>query len=69
MGGISIWQIAIIILVIILLFGLGKGKLPNLAKDLGRALRIFRSSVEDQEESATKPLPKSTKSSKNKAKK
>ena len=44
MGGISLWQILIILLVIVLLFGMGK--LPSIAKELGKAIKGFRSSVE-----------------------
>ncbi|GAA1148163.1 Sec-independent protein translocase subunit TatA [Nesterenkonia lutea] len=41
--GIQGWQIAIIALLIILLFG--APKLPKLAKSLGQSMRIFRSEV------------------------
>ena len=44
MGGISLWQILVILLVIVLLFGMGK--LPSIAKELGKAIKGFRNSVE-----------------------
>lgn len=47
MGGISIWQIIIILLVIVILFGMGK--LPKIAAELGKALKVFRSSVDTEE--------------------
>jgi len=42
------WQIAIIALLIILLFG--APKLPKLAKSLGQSMRIFRSEVRTMSE-------------------
>ncbi|PRZ16177.1 Sec-independent protein translocase subunit TatA [Nesterenkonia sandarakina] len=45
---ISGWQIAIIALLIILLFG--APKLPKLAKSLGQSMRIFRSEVRTMSE-------------------
>lgn len=49
MGGISMTQIAIIVLIVILIFG--TGKLRNLGKDLGGALKDFKKSIssDDQE--------------------
>ena len=43
MGGVSLWQILIIVLIILLLFG--ASKLPNLARSVGRSARIFKSSA------------------------
>lgn len=39
------WEIALIILVIILLFG--SKKLPDLARSVGRSMRIFKSEVKE----------------------
>ncbi len=47
MGGISIWQIILILLVVLVLFGMGK--LPKIAGELGKALKMFRSSVGETE--------------------
>ncbi len=47
MGGISIWQIAIIIVVIAVLFG-GK-RLRNLGGDLGASLKGFKKAMKDEE--------------------
>lgn len=56
------WQIAIIALLIILLFG--APKLPKLAKSMGQSMRIFKSEVrtmneegkgEDREEEGDRP--------------
>ncbi|AHW64196.1 MAG: Sec-independent protein translocase subunit TatA [Corynebacterium sp.] len=43
MGGIGPWQILIIVLIILLLFG--ASKLPTLARSAGRSMRIFKSEM------------------------
>lgn len=47
MGGISIWQIAIIVIVVAVLFG-GK-RLRNLGGDLGASLKGFKKAMKDEE--------------------
>ncbi|MGQ9660547.1 MAG: twin-arginine translocase TatA/TatE family subunit [Thermochromatium sp.] len=42
-GGISIWQLLIILLIVILLFG--TKRLKNIGSDLGEAIRGFRRSL------------------------
>ena len=49
-GGISIWQLLIILLIIVLLFG--TKKLRNIGADLGSAIKNFRSSMKEGEEEA-----------------
>lgn len=61
MGGISIWQIILILLVVLVLFGMGK--LPKIAEELGKALKMFRSSVGETEAETKKQKPKNTKTS------
>ena len=46
-GGISIWQLLIIALIIVLLFG--TKKLRTLGTDLGGALKGFKSAMKDDE--------------------
>lgn len=46
--GISIWQLLIVLLIIVLLFG--TKKLRNIGGDLGSAIRNFRHSVKEGEE-------------------
>lgn len=46
-GGISIWQLLIIALIIVLLFG--TKKLRTLGSDLGGALKGFKQAVKDDE--------------------
>ncbi len=45
MGGIGIWQLLIVLLIIVLLFG-GK-KLRTLGSDLGSAMRGFKKEMSD----------------------
>jgi len=49
MGGISIWQLLIIAVIVILLFG--TKKLRNLGGDLGSAVKGFKSAMDDGKES------------------
>ncbi len=46
-GGISIWQLLIILLIVVLLFG--TKKLRNMGGDLGSAIKNFRQSVKNPE--------------------
>jgi sec-independent protein translocase protein TatA len=52
MGGIGIWQLLIIAVIIVLLFG--TKKLRNLGGDLGSAIKGFKNAVTDEKDSATK---------------
>jgi len=45
LGGISIWQLLIVLVIVLLLFG--TKKLRNLGTDLGGAVKGFRSSMKD----------------------
>jgi len=47
MGGISIWQLLIILVIVLLLFG--TKKLKNIGQDLGGAVKGFRSAMSDGE--------------------
>ena len=48
--GISIWQLLIVLVIVLLLFG--TKKLRNIGGDLGGAIRSFRSAVKDGGEAA-----------------
>lgn len=48
MGGISMWQLLIVLAIIILLFG--TRKLPNLGADLGKAIKGFRKSMDKEDD-------------------
>jgi sec-independent protein translocase protein TatA len=49
-GGIGIWQLLIVLVIIILLFG--TKKLRSLGGDLGSAIKNFKQSINDGEEQA-----------------
>jgi sec-independent protein translocase protein TatA len=48
MGGIGIWQLAIVAVIIILLFG--TKKLRNLGGDLGSAVKGFKNAIGEEKE-------------------
>ncbi len=50
LGGISVWQLAIILAIVVLLFG--SKRLSGLGSDLGSAIKGFRNSVREEEEKA-----------------
>jgi sec-independent protein translocase protein TatA len=51
MGGISVWQLLIILVIVLVLFG--AKRLRTLGTDLGSAVKGFRSAVKDGEEETT----------------
>jgi len=52
MGGISIWQLLIIALIVVLLFG--TKKLRGIGTDLGGAIKGFKKALNEDESSAKK---------------
>jgi sec-independent protein translocase protein TatA len=50
LGGISIWQLLIVLVIVILLFG--TKKLRSLGGDLGSAIKNFKQSMNDGEKQA-----------------
>lgn len=46
-GGISVWQLLIVLLIVIMLFG--SKRLGSLGTDLGSAIRGFRKSIKDED--------------------
>ncbi|HLV19126.1 MAG TPA: twin-arginine translocase TatA/TatE family subunit [Pseudomonas sp.] len=48
LGGISVWQLLIILLIVVMLFG--TKRLKNLGSDLGDAIKGFRKSVNAADE-------------------
>jgi len=57
LGGISIWQLVIVLGIVILLFG--TKKLRNLGGDLGGAVKGFKKAMNDgQKEEDAKPIEK-----------
>ncbi len=51
LGGISIWQLIIILVIILLLFG--TKRLRNIGADLGNAVKGFRKAMGDEEKGET----------------
>ena len=47
-GGISIWQVLIILLIILLLFG-GTKRIKNLGTDLANTIKSFRKTMDEEE--------------------
>ncbi len=52
--GISFWQILIVLLIILLLFG--TKRLRNIGSDLGSAIKGFKKSVSDEETTEQKEI-------------
>lgn len=52
MGGISIWSIVVILVLVVLLFG--TSKLRNVGSDLGSALKGFKKAMAEDEEKPSK---------------
>jgi len=65
MGGISIWQLLIILAIIVLLFG--TKKLRNIGADLGGAVRGFKKAMGDEDKSQEAPQAPGDKTLDNKA--
>lgn len=56
LGGVSIWQLLIILIIVVVLFG--TKRLRNIGTDLGSAIRGFRNSIkENQEQGADAQFP------------
>ena len=54
MGGISIWQLLIILVIVVLLFG--TKKLRNIGTDLGGAIKSFKKSMNEGDEDDQKKI-------------
>jgi len=54
MGGISIWQLLIILVIVLLLFG--AKRLRNVGSDLGAAVKGFKNAVKEEEEAKPEKL-------------
>lgn len=58
LGGISIWQLLIILAIVVMLFG--TKRLRNIGSDLGAAIKGFRSSMTNEEEKPEDDKPEQT---------
>ncbi len=59
LGGISIWQLLIILAIVLLLFG--TKRLRNLGGDLGSAFKGFKKAMGDEEKGETEKLEQADK--------
>lgn len=59
--GFSIWHIIVLLIVVVLLFGVGKGKIPSIMGDLGKGLRSFKDGLSGADEKKPEVLPPSDK--------
>lgn len=60
-GGIGIWQLLIILLIVVMLFG--TKKLRNLGSDLGGALKGFKTAMKEDEKDESEEESEGTESS------
>ncbi|MGI9279589.1 MAG: twin-arginine translocase TatA/TatE family subunit [Endozoicomonas sp.] len=63
LGGISIWQLLIVLLIVVMLFG--TKRLKGLGSDLGGAIKGFKNSIGDDSSSANSVTTKSQDAEKN----
>ena len=60
LGGINIWQLAIVLLIVVLIFG--TKRLKSIGSDVGGALKGFRRAMETDEDKNRKDAPTSLES-------
>ncbi len=53
MGTFSIWHWIIVLAVILLLFG-GRGKIPNLMRDMGQGINAFKKGLKEEDKDKDK---------------
>ncbi|KEQ18199.1 twin-arginine translocase TatA/TatE family subunit [Endozoicomonas numazuensis] len=63
LGGISIWQLLIVLLIVVMLFG--TKRLKGLGSDLGGAIKGFKNSINDDSNSVDNVATQSQDSEKN----
>lgn len=56
MGGLSIWHILLVLVVIMILFG--AGKLPRVMGDLAKGIKSFKEGLKDEGKDETREPPK-----------
>lgn len=54
--GISIWQILIVVILVVLLFG--RGKISDLMGDFAKGIRSFKKGLNEDEDDLDRPAPK-----------
>jgi sec-independent protein translocase protein TatA len=56
-GGLGIWELVIILVIILVIFGVGK--LPEIGSGLGKGIRNFKKGIRGDEEEEEEGKPKS----------
>lgn len=51
--GISVWQILIVLVIVLIVFG--AGKLPRVMGDFGKGIKNFKSGLKEEEEASSAP--------------
>ena len=57
MGGLSIWHLLLIAVVVLVLFG-GRGKLSDIMGDFAKGIKSFKKGLTDEEEKPKEPSEK-----------
>ena len=66
MGSFSIWHLLIFLAIVLLLFG-GRGKIPNLMKDMGQGITAFKRGLKGDDKPDTAEADKAIEDNKDKA--
>lgn len=66
MGSFSIWHLLILLALVLLLFG-GRGKIPNLMKDMGQGITAFKKGLKGDDKSDPAAADKAIEDNNNKA--
>ncbi|MCD6273157.1 MAG: twin-arginine translocase TatA/TatE family subunit [Deltaproteobacteria bacterium] len=53
-GGISIWELSIILVIVLIIFG--AGKLPEIGSGIGKAIKNFKSASSEADNKSSKPI-------------
>jgi sec-independent protein translocase protein TatA len=56
MGGLSIWHILIIVVIVLLLFG-GRGKISDIMGDFAKGINSFRKGLNDHDDTPPRSIP------------
>ncbi len=66
MGSFSIWHLLILLALVLLLFG-GRGKIPNLMKDMGQGITAFKKGLKGDDKPDSAVADKAIEDNKDKA--
>jgi len=55
MGGLSIWHLLLVAVVVLVLFG-GKGKLSDIMGDFAKGIKSFKKGLSDEDSATPKPI-------------